>query len=248
MKNVQKSLFGALAAAALVMGLAGAPALAQESKPTKETQPAKDTKEHKDHKDHDHKNEKDVKKDSKKSEAKTVAPGETAPDFKLKDTEGKEHSLADLTKQGKIVVLQWFNPDCPFVVMHYEKGASTFIELANKYKDKNVVVLGINSGAKGKQGAGVERNQKAIKDWKINYPILMDESGTVGKSYNAKNTPLTVIIGKDGKIAYYGAIDDGHDGKGPGKNNYAAKALDEILAGKPVTTAQTKPYGCSVKY
>lgn len=251
MKNVQKSLFGALAAAALVMGLAGAPALAQESKPTKETQPAKDTKEHKDHKDHkdhDHKNEKDVKKDSKKSEAKMVAPGETAPDFKLKDTEGKEVSLADLTKQGKTVVLQWFNPDCPFVVMHYEKGANTFIDLANKYKDKNVVVLGINSGAKGKQGAGLERNQKAVKDWKINYPILMDESGTVGKSYNAKNTPLTVIIGKDGKIAYYGAIDDGHEGKGPGKNNYAAKALDEILAGKPVTTAQTKPYGCGVKY
>lgn len=251
MKNVQKSLFGAFAAAALVMGLAGAPALAQESKPTKETQPANNTKEHKDHKDHkdhDHKNDKDAKKDSKKSEPKMVAPGETAPDFKLKDTEGKEVSLADLTKQGKIVVLQWFNPDCPFVVMHYEKGANTFIELANKYKDKNVVVLGINSGAKGKQGAGLERNQKAIKDWKINYPILLDESGAVGKSYNAKNTPLTVIIGKDGKIAYYGAIDDGHDGKGPGKNNYAAKALDEILAGKPVTTAQTKPYGCSVKY
>lgn len=260
MMNVNKKLVGVLTAAALVMGLAGAPALAQESKPekTKETQPAKkdEHKDHdKDHKDHKHdqdkskdKGEKKADKGDKKSEKKMVSPGETAPDFKLKDTEGKDVSLAALTKEGKTVVLQWFNPDCPFVVMHYEKGAKTFIDLASKYKDKNVVVLGINSGAKGKQGAGLERNQKAVKDWKINYPILMDESGTVGKAYNAKNTPLTVIIGKDGKIAYYGAIDDADGASGPGKNNYAVKALDEILGGKSVTTASTKPYGCNVKY
>lgn len=249
MKNVQKSLLGALTAAALVMGLAGAPALAQDSKPA-DTTPAKQQKQHQDKEHKDHKDDKDHKdhKDEKKAEKKAIAPGETAPDFKLKDTEGKDVSLADLTKQGKTVVLHWFNPDCPFVVMHYTKGANTFNDLATKYKDKNVVVIGINSGAKGKEGSGLERNQKAIKDWKISYPILMDESGTVGKAYNAKNTPLTVVIGKDGKVAYYGAIDDADGGKGPGKNNYAAKALDEVLAGKPVTTATTKPYGCAVKY
>lgn len=236
MKNVQKSLFGALSAAVLVMGLAGAPAMAQDSKPA-DTTPAKQEKQHKD---------KEHKKD--KSEAKMVAPGDTAPDFKLKDTEGKDVSLADLTKQGKTVVLVWFNPDCPFVKQHFENGANTFIALNNKYKDKNVVVLGINSGAKGKEGSGVERNQKAIKDWKINFPILMDESGTVGHAYNAKNTPLTVVIGKDGKVAFYGAPDDGADGKGPGKNSYVSKALDEVLAGKPVTKATEKPYGCGVKY
>lgn len=192
---------------------------------------------------------KNVEKKVEKADAKqAVSVGDMAPNFKLKDTAGKEHSLADLTKEGKIVVIQWFNPECPFVVKHYGKKGNTFNDMHAQYKDKNVVILGINSGAEGKQGAGLEKNQTAVKDWKIEYPILMDMNGAVGKQYNAKRTPEMFIVGKDGKIAYHGAIDDDRGADAPGKVNYVAAALDQILAGETVTKAETQPYGCSVKY
>jgi peroxiredoxin len=193
---------------------------------------------------------KDAKKDEKKDEkkdAKPVTAGSVAPAFTLKDTDGKEHSLAELTKSGKVVVIQWFNPDCPFVVKHYRE-TKTFNNLAEKYKDKNVQFLAINSGAAGKQGAGLERNKKAKTDWAIPYPILLDESGEIGKAYGAKRTPEMFIVNKDGVIAYHGAIDDDSGADTVGKTNYVEKALDEILAGTSVTTATTRPYGCTVKY
>lgn len=193
----------------------------------------------------------DTKKNAEKKLEKAagkIAVGEVAPNFTLKDTSGKEHSLADLTKEGKIVVIQWFNPGCPFVKKHYGKKGSTFNDMYTSYKDKNVVILGINSGAKGKEGAGLENSQTAVKDWKIEYPILIDESGTVGKLYDAKRTPEMFIVGKDGKIAYHGAIDDDKGADAPGKVNYVTKALDELLAGQTVTKAETQPYGCTVKY
>lgn len=189
------------------------------------------------------KKDKKEKKDEKKGEG--VAVGSIAPGFTLTDTDGKSVNLADYA--GKVVVLQWFNPGCPFVVKHY-KGANTFNDLYTKYTEKGVVFLAINSGAAGKEGAGKETNATAKKDWKIEYPVLLDEAGTVGKTYGAQRTPEMYIIDKDGKVVYHGAIDDESGMKGVGKTNYVAKALDEVLAGKPVTTAQTKPYGCTVKY
>lgn len=229
---------------ALLAGLclAASPALAQESKPGAGQGEQKRERKHDGKQDGTKKDE--TAKDDKKAE---IAIGSQAPTFTLMDLEGKEHSLAAHTKQGHIVVLFWFNPDCPFVKKHYENGANTFNDLAKKYADKKVVFLAINSGASGMQGAGKERNAKAKKDWKIEHPILLDEAGTTGKAYGAKNTPACYIIAADGTLAYMGAIDDDPSMK-VGKTNYVAKALDEILAGKPVTTATTKPYGCSVKY
>lgn len=222
--------------------------LAQET-PSKEKGQDTDKGKHKGH-DKDHQPEsKDKGKDKGKDAAKKggVAPGDAAPNFTLVDTDGKEHNLSSATQEGKIVVLQWFNPDCPFVVKHY--GASkTFNDLAKTYADKGVVFYAINSGAKGKQGAGKNRNVKAKTDWEIAYPILLDESGETGKAYGAQRSPDMVVIGKDGRVAYFGAIDDDYGADKPGKVNYVAKALDEILAGKPVTTSTTKGYGCSVKY
>jgi peroxiredoxin len=188
------------------------------------------------------------KKDDKVAEKKGVAIGEMAPNFTLKDTNGKEHTLADFTKDGKIVVLQWFNPECPFVVKHYGKAGNTFNDLYANYNDKGVVIIGINSGAEGKQGAGLDKNQTYVKDWKIQYPILMDMNGAVGKQYDAKRTPEMFIIGKDGKVAYHGAIDNDRGTDKPGSENFVAKALDQIIAGQTVTNAETQPYGCSVKY
>ena len=181
--------------------------------------------------------------------AEAVKVGETAPAFTLKDTDGKEVKLADY--KGKIVVLEWFNPECPFVKKHHVT-MDTMAKLAKEYKDKSVVWLAINSGSEGKQGAGQETNSKAKKDYKIDYPVLLDTTGATGKAYGAKTTPHMYVIDKDGKLVYAGAIDD-H--RGPGKpdekttvKNYVKNALDEVIAGKKVTSATSEPYGCPVKY
>jgi peroxiredoxin len=177
-----------------------------------------------------------------------VHVGDTAPDFTGKDVDGKEHKLSDLTKAGKTVVLVWFNPECPYVKKHFEHGNNTFQKMADAFKGKDVVVLAVNSSAKGKQGSGAERNTKAAKDWKIAFPIILDEAGTIGKAYGAKNTPATYVVSKAGTLAYMGALDDDNTAAGPGKTNYAIKAVEELLAGKTVLLSETTPYGCGVKY
>ncbi len=226
----------------VAMAQQGTPAAQPESKPVAPAQdPAVKAKGDKADKAKGEKNDKADKG------SKTPTAGDAAPDFTLKGLDGKEVTLSALTKEGKTVVIQWFNPDCPFVVKHYEKGANTFNDLHARYSSRNVVLIGINSGAAGKQGAGKERNEKAVKDWKIAYPILLDLDGKVGQAYGAKRTPEMFIVTPDGKIAYHGAIDDDR-GNSVGKNNYVAKALDEILAKTNVTTAKTEPYGCGVKY
>lgn len=176
-----------------------------------------------------------------------LAPGQKAPVFTLPDLEGKEHALATYLEQGKTVVLEWFNPDCPFIRKHHALH-STFADLASEYAERGVVVLAINSGAPGKQGAGLERNRKAKEEYGIAYPLLLDESGQVGLAYGALTTPHMYVIAPDGTLLYAGAIDDDRGAKELGKTNYVRQALDAHLAGKPVETTWTKPYGCSVKY
>ncbi|HYE61900.1 MAG TPA: redoxin domain-containing protein [Phycisphaerales bacterium] len=239
---------------------AASPVLAQAKKSEeapKTTQPEKKDEQRKEEKrerkDESKDSQKDTKKDSKDEKDRNpkaaAKVGEKAPDFTATDTNGNTVKLSELTSQGKIVVLQWFNPDCPYVVKHYKKGdTNTFNELHTKYNGKDVVILAVASSAPGKQGSGTERLNKAKTDWNMQYPIVLDESGTIGKSFGAKNTPAMAVIGKDGTLAYWGAIDDDNGPDKPGKTNYVAKALDELIAGKPVTTKETKPYGCSVKY
>lgn len=178
----------------------------------------------------------------------TAKVGEKAPDFTLVDLNGKEHTLSDFSKDGKIVVLEWFNAGCPFVKKHYREDTMTMNKLANKYREQNVVWVRVNSGAPGEQGTGLEYNREIAKTWNIKDPILLDESGKVGKMYNAKNTPAMAIIHADGTLAYWGAIDDDRGAAKAGDTNYVDIALTELLAGESVTTAETKPYGCSVKY
>lgn len=168
--------------------------------------------------------------------------GKAAPAFSLQDQNGKTVSLAD--NKGKIVVLEWFNNDCPYVVRHYEKD-KTMSTLSEKYSSKDVVWLAINS-TDGKKG---DDNKKIAESWSIKYPVLSDSDGSVGKAYGAKTTPHMFIIDKDGNLAYAGGIDNDPDGKlGDKRVNYVEKALDELLAGKPVSEPQTKQYGCGVKY
>lgn len=173
--------------------------------------------------------------------------GEKVPDFTLRDIEDKEHALSAYLAQGKTVVLEWFNPDCPFVKKHHQ-AHRTMTELEQKYRSKDVVWLALNSGGPGKQGHGLERNRAARKDYAMDYPILLDESGKVGLAYGAKTTPHMYVVTPDGKLAYQGAIDDNASPAKLGGTNYVKKALEAVLAGRAVETAQTKPYGCSVKY
>jgi peroxiredoxin len=179
------------------------------------------------------------------SEASAGAPaaaiGAPAPGFALEDQTGKRVSLADCA--GKIVVLEWINPDCPFVQRHAR--AKTMLTLAEKYAAKGVVWLGINSS----NYANRDTNAKWVADNGLPYPVLDDHAGEVGRSYGAKTTPHMFVIDTQGKLVYAGGIDDDPGGsKGSSATNYVDRALDELLSGKPVSTPQSKSYGCSVKY
>jgi peroxiredoxin len=173
----------------------------------------------------------------------TAKVGEPAPQFSLKDQNGKTHSLADYA--GKTVVLEWFNDDCPYVVKHYSGGDMN--ATAKKYADKDVVWLAINTTA----GKTADDNKKIAGEWKIERPILADSTSEVAQAYQSKNTPTMYVIDKEGKLVYMGAIDSDNSAdpkKVAGATNYVAKALDEVLAGKPVSEPKTKAYGCGVKY
>jgi len=174
-----------------------------------------------------------------------VVPGrKKAPEFTLQSFDGKQVGLSQY--RGKIVVLEWLNFECPFSRYHYQTK-NTMLDLAKKYKNKNVVWLAVNSTSH----TTPEANQAFAKKYKLPFPILNDKPGLVGKKYAAKTTPHMFIIDTNGRIAYDGAIDNAPSGKikeGKEVINYVDKALAELTSGKLVSTPSTKPYGCTVKY
>ncbi len=174
--------------------------------------------------------------------------GKAAPDFTLTDINGQKKSLADF--KGKYVVLEWINHGCPFVKKHY--GSGNMQKLQKDYTGKDVVWLSICSSANGKEGHMTAAEwQKAAKKHGAASAILLDGEGIVGKQYGAKTTPHMYIINPEGELIYQGAIDDTPSTDTADvatAKNYVRAALDESMAGKPVTTPSTKPYGCGVKY
>ena len=177
--------------------------------------------------------------------ALALESGEKAPDFELKSLSGETVKLSD--HKGKLVVLEWFNPGCPFVKhAHSQEVMSKTIA---QTVSEDTVWLAINSGAPGKQGAALKTNEKASSKWNLQHPVLLDPTGAVGKLYSAKTTPHMFIIDKEGKLAYQGAHDNAPRGKVKGDYvDYVKQAISELKAGQQVSTAETKPYGCSVKY
>ena len=169
--------------------------------------------------------------------------GAAAPQFALTDQSGKEVKLSDYA--GKVVVLEWFNDQCPFVVKFYKEGhMNTF---AKEMAAKDVVWLAINSS----NFTTNEANKKISGDWKIEHPVLNDASGKIGAAYGAKTTPHMYVINKDGTLAYAGAIDDKRSTNAAdiaGAKNYVKQAVTQLLAGETVTEPETQAYGCSVKY
>jgi peroxiredoxin len=178
-----------------------------------------------------------------------AAIGSLAPDFTLPDLDGKPVQLSSF--KGKTVVLEWFNPECPFVRKSHEKGS--LVDAAKRLTGDKVVWLAVNSGAAGKQGAGKEKSAEGKAKFGLTHPILLDESGAVGKLYGAKRTPHLFVIDGAGVLVYRGAIDNSPDAEGESPTGgklvrYVEEALAALGAGKPVSVAETEAYGCSVKY
>ncbi len=174
--------------------------------------------------------------------------GKPAPNFKLADANGKAVTLSDF--RGKTVVLEWHNPGCPFVKKHY--GGNMQKTQAAAAKD-GVVWLTINSGAPGKQGhmSGAEAKALVAKVGAKPAAYLLDPRGVVGKAYDAKTTPHMYIIDAKGTLVYAGGIDDkptANVADIAGARNHVLAALSELKAGKAVSVAASRPYGCSVKY
>ena len=183
------------------------------------------------------------------AKAASASVGQAAPDFTLSDSQGGQRSLSSL--KGKFVVLEWVNYDCPFVQKHY--GSGNMQKLQKTYTGKGVVWLSVNSSAPGKQGnfPPADINAKLKERSASPSAYLLDPDGTVGKAYGARTTPHMYVISPQGTLLYAGGIDDKpstDQADVATARNLVAAALDEAMAGKPVTTASSQPYGCAVKY
>lgn len=174
-----------------------------------------------------------------------VEIGKPVPDFSLKGIDGKAYKLSDL--KGKTVVLEWTNPNCPFVQRVYRSEIMT--SLQKKYAN-NVVWLTVNSTNPSHDDFETpESLSETYKKWNAAFStMLLDPDGKVGKMFDAKTTPHMFVIDKEGKLAYAGAIDDDPRGNKNSATNYVDAALTNLLAGKPVEMQTSRPYGCSVKY
>lgn len=175
------------------------------------------------------------------SPSKKAELGQPAPDFKLKDVYGKSYSLKDF--KGRIVVLEWFNIECP-VIVRVDKQRIPQNTLA-KYAKEGVVWLAIDSTA---GGMDPEKNRIYAAEHGLSFPILHDTDHKVARMYDAKTTPHMYVIDKKGKLVYNGAIDDDPQGRSEEATNYVAEAIEALLKGTDVDTPRTNPYGCSVKY
>ena len=175
--------------------------------------------------------------------------GQPAPPFTLTDSHGKTRSLAEF--QGKLVVLEWWNFECPFVGKHY--GSGNMQKLQKEWTGKGVVWLTVSSSAPGKQGYvdGAKADALMKEKGGASTAVLLDHDGKVGRAYGAKTTPHLFVIDARGRLAYAGGIDDRPSTDqadiAPAKN-YVEAALSELVAGRPVTIATSQPYGCGVKY
>jgi peroxiredoxin len=175
--------------------------------------------------------------------------GKPAPEFSAAGSDGQTHALADY--RGKVVVLEWLNHGCPFVRKHYD--TRNMQALQKEAAEKGVVWLSVISSAPGQQGHSSADKARADIEANDAAPavVLLDEGGAVGRLYEAKTTPHLFVIGADGTLLYKGAIDDqptvSKDSVAAAKN-YVRLALQETLAGRPVSEPVTAPYGCPVKY
>lgn len=180
----------------------------------------------------------------KDAKAEMTESGDSAfkkMNFTLTGHDEKEYQLSDFA--GKIVVLEWFNHSCPFVVPHYDN--ETMVTLANKYSGEDVAWMAINSTST----APLSIDKEFARKYDLPYPILNDRTGEVGRMFGATNTPQIYVIDRTGEIVYNGPIDNAHRGVAPDEYNaYVDNVLNKLTSGQDVTPMKIKPVGCTVKY
>ena len=174
--------------------------------------------------------------------------GQPAPQFSAVDTAGKAESLSEI--KGKYVVLEWTNPDCPFVQKHYNSGN---MQATQKHAaGKGVVWLSVNTTGGAQQDPKLSAELASwVKAQKATPTALLMDGGKLGQAYGAKTTPHMYLIDPSGKLVYAGAIDSkpsANAGDIATSTNYVTQAINETAAGKPVSKPVTGAYGCSVKY
>ena len=181
--------------------------------------------------------------------AYALRPGDAAPDFHGSDSNGNSQTLAQY--RGKFVVLEWANQGCPYEQKHYKSG--NMERLQREWTSKGVVWLSVISSAPGEQGyvTPPEENDYLRTMHAAPTAAVLDPSGAIGRLYGAKTTPHMFVIDPQGKLVYEGALDD-QPTPNPASlkiaHNYVSEALEDAMAGKPVPTPVTRPYGCNVKY
>lgn len=183
-------------------------------------------------------------------QAQALEVGDPAPAIETTDIHGNAFKLSD--HLGSIVVLEWTNAQCPYVVKHYDSGNMQKLQKAATAMD-GVKWVSINSSAEGKQGYVTAEQAKALIAEQGAAPTtkLLDPTGTVGKTYGAQTTPHMFVVDAEGKIAYMGAIDDNSSPRASvieGSKNYVMAAVKDLTSGNAVQVSSTQPYGCSVKY
>ncbi len=183
------------------------------------------------------------KKEGEKPAAK-LKIGQEAPAFALKDSTGKERKLAD--HKGKIVVLEWFNTQCPVVEACYKNKVIQDAQQKVKELDKDIVWVAINTT----YNTTADDNNAWIKKYGLTNPILLDTDGKVGRLYDARKTPHMYVIDKEGILRYQGAIDNNEARRKPPAEvvNYVVNAVTQIVNGETVEPDTTQAYGCTVKY
>ena len=175
--------------------------------------------------------------------------GEPAPEFTVEDTHGEEISLRDL--EGQIVVLEWTNHQCPFVGKHY--GSGNMQALQKEADEQGVMWISIISSAPGQEGSvtAEQANELTVSREAAPNAVILDPTGEIGKLYGARATPHMFVIDEQGTLQYMGAIDSiptAQISDIESAENYVRTALDQVMAGEPVSTPATRAYGCIIKY
>lgn len=173
--------------------------------------------------------------------------GELAPDFELADLDGRVQRLSKY--RGKIVVLEWFNPECPFVAYSYDSGP--LHEMQARYATTGVVWLAINSSPPAQEGSDPASNRAFAAERNLRIPILLDPAGVIGRTYAARTTPTLYIVNERGLLVYSGGLDNAPMGQVESasvRTNYVDVAISDLRSGHAVTTSSTHPYGTPIKY
>lgn len=176
----------------------------------------------------------------------TARIGEPAPAFALEGIDGAQHRLAD--HEGKIVVLQWINADCPFIVNVFRGGVVKRTLQAITSSGDDVVFLAVDSTANKPREEVIEGDRAFLERYELDFPVLVDYDGAVGKQYDARTTPQVFVIDREGILRYHGEFTDDPTGRKPDSKNRVVTAVQQIRAGQPVNPSFVRPWGCSVKY